>query len=493
MPVSGLSVKHSQIQTNQAIQIYFNQPISSSISQFGTQNYYFNLYSFQNITLTIQTSGNISILLPALPFDSPNLPQPTNFSNFMWSAYLRGSQSYYFELIGESGYTRDFTITLSQGKQVIDHQNHDQSTAYPLIQNQVVDHILNYTSRWIDNWYNFTIQKDTTLRINLWYNTNAPLLYFLLQGPNLTEISGFFHALNITESLVITLKAGTYSIQVSAPLDAPPFSWPYHLWVTPQYQLQGPTNISVGDPLYGTITNQKSDSYNLTVSVDVVIWFYGSDLSLGIIVSNATASKTITPYLTYTPTNVANMKYITAGNYTISVSTTLTTFVSYFLSIQSVQPDFLESTGNSQANPFHLDPTTVYSGFTLHLPTDHDWFVIQMPVEGSVDISLTGNVLLTVQNGTNTFGYANVGTVQFPSGPYEYILEISSNDIASLDYTITWAYSGQGNSNYIGTIGQPIDTPTSRLKVGYPLVEVLEFILLPILMIITLRKHKKKC
>lgn len=491
IPASGSPAIPSQLKTNQAIQLYFDQPISSSLSQVETQDYFFTLYTYLNITLTIETNGNLTVLLPNPPYHVQNQPVTTNFANFTWSAYLRSGQSYYISLVGEPGHARDYTISLSRGNPVIDHNNHNSNSAYPITEHQVVNHVLNYTSEWISNWYNFTFQQDSTVRINLQDYYKFPALYFLLRGPNLTERSGYFHTVNISESLVVSLKTGNYTIQVMAPIDTVPFSWPYQLWFTTQYQLQAPTNITTGDPLYGTITDQKTDMYNLTVTTDSVIWFYGSDLAIYITIANATSSKIISPYFTYVPTNVANMKFVAAGNYTVTISTALTTYVSYYFLVQTVQPDFLESTDNSQDNPFLLVSSIDYTQLTLHLPMDHDWFKIQMPVEGTVQIVLTGNVLITVHNGTNSFGYQSyTPSISFGSGSHSYILDIYSNNIAVLSYSISWSFSGQP-SNYKGTIGVPIDSSSSELKVGYPFVEMLGIMLLPIEITIYSRKHKK--
>lgn len=475
------------VTTQQTTVLQFDTPVQGTIDTHYGLGYAFDVPHYMNVTIFIQTTANVSIYMIFAPDYTGHRTYYTNFANFSKSVYLLPGQLYTFSATGDLG--SNLTVTLTEGDQVLDYHNHSIDTAMNFSENEIVTGVLNYTTTWIDNWYNFTITQEGTYRINLWYNHFYPILFFDVSGSNFTRESTFFPEQNITEATVLHLAPGVYNIRVTLPYQTVAYPWVFKLWYTSNYEIQAPATVKVGNTLYGVTSGHTGDMYTLSVTQDAVIWFYGSDPGSVITVSNANNATTKNVNTDFDPT-IANMFYTPVGNYSLMVNSTSTDYELYSMAILIIQPDNLDTSGNSAANPFVLQENLAFTGFSLHLPTDHDYFEIDIGTSGTVYVTLTGDLKMTVSNGTQVTTTSTVAQTYFQVSAGQYILDIYTTAIAVPQYSIYWQFvSSNSQTTQVQTSGT--STTSSKLKLGYPFLQTLVLIALPLLIETKFRKFRK--
>lgn len=117
-------VNRENIQPNQATELIFNQTVYNTIS-LTSQNYLFTLDQYTNVTISIVTTGNLTIGIPY--YD--NLY--TNYGNLSYWLYLPSSNyQYSIHIYPEHGESQDYALTLTNGNPVVDTNNHVSDNQY---------------------------------------------------------------------------------------------------------------------------------------------------------------------------------------------------------------------------------------------------------------------------------------------------------------------------------------------------------------------------
>lgn len=488
-PIAATQSPPSGSPTTQTDVLHFDQPFQTTFTNAATATYQFTISRYSNVTISLETQGNLTLRLP-FAYSSGTELFHTNFANYSQSVYLM-PDTYEFTITGESGATRDVTIILSEGNPVIDYHNHDQLTAYPIIEGQIIHHVLNYTTTGIANWYSFTISKKGVYRINL-ENKKDLQSFFYLYSINPYWQSQKFPELNITQTLVRELDPGDYRIKV---IMTTAYATPqtFTLWYTSNYDLQAPINQKLDRYIYGVVNSTVVNTYNLQLTEDMAIYFWGRG-PIRVSVNGTDVNKQIDAIQNnvFYPSQSEITKmflYTPAGNYTLVVSSNVTNLVEYYHEIKRLLPDDLDLTSNSQTNPKPLVEYTRYE-YTLYIPTDTDWFVIPVIENGNITITHTyGDVVFTVfddkgnvvlYNTTQTSdGYTNYA---FDSISSKYIIEVSLPPGTNFCRYYSFYF------NY----GEYPTETSSKSKSGFSPVDALLFSLGPVLFVLQRRKFKPR-
>lgn len=480
----------NDLTSNQYTILEFNTTRHEIVTSPASNAFIFILSSYINVTIKIETQGNLSVDIPFI--EDGNIIYHTDFMNFSQSVYLNPNQ-YAFTVIAEMGKTSEYWITLVNGNKVIDYHNHEISSAYPFVENQIVSHILNSTDeQWTNNWYNFTISQSSSYRFNLEVYKDNSFAGFDIVNQDSQWQSHNFPVTNISDTIVTYMTPGNYSLRVFMSPN-PIFSNPvnYKLWFTTQYELQAPGNVKIGDQIYGVVEKSNLDVYKLQVQADAVIWFLGSDSLTSILITGENINQSVTIYLDF-PTLTDYLIYLPLGDYTMTVYSLSDGYIDYYTAIRKIEPDYLEYMDNSQQTPLYLENERTYTGFNIHIPTDRDWFAVN-GIDGQQGaITLDRGAELKVfdsQGNEIQFNIAAGYSYYFLTTAQTYIIEVfaASGEIVVLNYHAKWS-----------SLHVEIPTPQSRIqitetsvKIGYPFGETLLLMGIPIVVKQKLKRFEK--
>lgn len=355
-------------------------------------------------------------------------------------------------------------------------------------------HILNYTSGFETNYYGINITQSGTYRFNLNYDPiQSYSVYFELEQFGSSSESYVFNVENITQTLVMSLDTGHYRLRVEINQNSFAIPRVYTLWYTSQYELQGAFDVGISSEIYGVVSSSSVDEYHFTAAVDEVVWFLGS---AKVILVSITGNGLQNLVGTYTSTKLiyqsSNMTYTPAGDYTFTVMASSTEFHDYMLTIYRIEPDSLENSTNSRNNPYPVTPDYFDESFSLNVPYDVDWFSITVPTESQAAFPHQENMIITVYNGTDIVPLTpdGPGWFVFNATATTYTVEISTTTFVP-QYHMVWEYGTAGTTNTYRAVPST-ETSISRLKIGYSFVDVLGLMLLPMMMLHTLRVKKFK-
>lgn len=480
-----------------AYELTFDNTVFGTIDSDTTLYYWFNLDQFTNITITIATIGNLSI---EFPFGFQYHTENTNFGNLSRSFYA--TPEYHTLMIKpELGFSRDFSITLSHGKPVIDYQNHEIETAYAIQENEVISQIVNVTYfgseyHTTQNYYSLKINQSGYYRFNLKDKLSGNWVFFSLDGNGISNQSYSFgyDSETISQTLMIYLNPGSYTLKVEGQSFWFYYPEPFDLWYTSLFEVNTRENVGVNEEIYGIVSDLSVDVYTYSATMEEVIWFetqLPDETGLDVLVSVSGSGNT--SLVQADRREPESLVYIpSAGNYTLTVQAQTGDYQDYLLKIHRIEPDRLEEGNNSKENPLELLRSTSES-YSLHLPSDVDWFSITVTFQGTsrVRIILDHDIDLTVYNGTQIVPLTLEGdnwawfnsTSSFDA---TYILKVSANTSVP-SYSIGWNFFALAETTSYHIFSTP--NASSHLKIGYQFGETLFLIALPLILILRFRKQ----
>ena len=478
---TALPTQNSSIQPAQVTQLALNSTIQGSVTGTGTNLYNFTLTNYTNITLTVATTDNLSLFLPYQIADNQFIFY-TNYANLTKAAYLV-TGTYWLYIGGNGGDTTEHYSLSITSTPVKDYHNHERATSYYIKENQIVSQVSNYTNAPIDNWFNLSINNSATYRFNLAYNSlYNPLGFRLYNIDHFAQIGSSydFPVGGSNQTLLSNLSPGNYSLVVRSNGNNVNVTTPFKLWYTRNFQVQGPSQISLDGLVYGTLNNTSPYQVTLNVDREAVFYFLSTNTPFRIEISgNGISSMKVSDANMLS----SNQMYVQPGHYTLNVTTTEANYIDCLIQLSTIPPDILETDGNSRNNPYYLTRDSYSPFFTIHIPSDTDWFAITVSEKGEVYLNLVGSHPdIQVFEGDTQIEITGSGTEYQFLGQADttYLIKAYTTQLGIPEYSIQWRLSTTETSASQGA--------TSRLKIGYPYGEIIFLIALPLIVGSKLRK-----